>query len=492
MLNRRSFLSSVASATIVLSTPKTFAQPRGSDLFILIPGIAGSTLSVRGRDVWAPSIGGVGRALLSLGRSLDALTLGSDDPNATALGDGVTANGLVRDVHLIPGLWKIDGYSQISSMLMQTEGLRPGRNYFEFPYDWRRDNRVAARRLAKLSGEWLRSWRATSGNDSARIVLLAHSMGGLISRYFLECLEGWRDSRLLITFGTPYRGSLNALSTLANGIELGKGPIEFANLSPLFRSFTSVYQLLPTYPCIESPDGRLLRVGEISLDRIDAARVTAAQRFHDEIREAQSANQKREDYQRNGYAILPIVGTSQATTQGATLVGRGLQFSQLLKGQSIDGDGTVPAPSAVPLELSGKQRELFVSKAHSSLQSSKEVLTQIAGTIRAGQIDWGAFRSRGGPKLGLSLRGAYSTGEAIRLSGTYSGAVGRPQVSARVDDAYSGKIVIARRVLQAKNGAYDADTGKLPAGTYRVVVELVDTGGLDSRTVEDVCVVLGA
>ncbi|SEI47472.1 Lecithin:cholesterol acyltransferase [Achromobacter sp. NFACC18-2] len=375
-------------------------------------------------------------------------------------------------------------------MLVQREGLQPGLNYFEFPYDWRRDNRVAARQLAKLSGEWLHRWRTTSGNASARIVLLAHSMGGLISRYFLECLEGWRCSRLLITFGTPYRGSLNALSTLANGIELTAGPIEFANLSNLFRSFTSVYQLLPTYPCIESPDGRLLRVGEISLDHIDVARVAAAQRFHDEIRDAQSANQKLEDYHHSGYVILPIVGRSQATTQGASLVGRSLQFSTLLKGQNSDGDGTVPVPSAVPLELSGKQRELFVSKTHSSLQSSKEVLTQIAGVIRAGQIDWKNFR--GDNPLGMSLRGAYSTSETIRFAGTYSGAVGRPQVSARVEDAYSRKIVISPRALQAKDGTYDAEIGKLPAGTYRVVVELVDMGGLSSRTVEDVCVVLNA
>jgi triacylglycerol esterase/lipase EstA (alpha/beta hydrolase family) len=42
-------------------------------------------------------------------------------------------------------------------------------------------------------------------------------MGGLISRYYLEVLEGWRDCRALVTFGTPYRGAVDAVNYLANG-----------------------------------------------------------------------------------------------------------------------------------------------------------------------------------------------------------------------------------------------------------------------------------
>ncbi len=35
----------------------------------------------------------------------------------------------------------------------------PGKNFFTFPYDWRRDNRVAARRLKEQTNRWLREWR---------------------------------------------------------------------------------------------------------------------------------------------------------------------------------------------------------------------------------------------------------------------------------------------------------------------------------------------
>ena len=91
-------------------------------------------------------------------------------------------------------------------------------------------------------------------------------MGGLVARYFLECLDGWRDTRMLITFGTPHRGSLNAVDFLVNGFVKKLGPLKVADLSDLLRSLTSVYQLLPIYPCVDLGPG-YQRVAEV-----DAAR----------------------------------------------------------------------------------------------------------------------------------------------------------------------------------------------------------------------------
>ena len=131
------------------------------------------------------------------------------------LGDGVTADRLAGDAHLIPGLWKVDGYDEVGEFLRKRFGLVPGQSYFEFPYDWRRDNRVAAHQLAASCRQWLASRRQQY--PDAQLVLLGHSMGGLVSRYYLEVLGGWRDTRRLITFGTPYRGSLNAVDFIAHG-----------------------------------------------------------------------------------------------------------------------------------------------------------------------------------------------------------------------------------------------------------------------------------
>jgi triacylglycerol esterase/lipase EstA (alpha/beta hydrolase family) len=70
-------------------------------------------------------------------------------------------------------------------------------------------------------------------------------MGGLIARYWLEVEGGWRDCRALITLGTPHRGSVQALSYLANGYRK-----LVVDLTEVMRSMTSVHQLLPIYPAV--------------------------------------------------------------------------------------------------------------------------------------------------------------------------------------------------------------------------------------------------
>jgi len=163
----------------------------------------------------------------------------------------------------------------------------PGDSYVEFAYDWRLDNRVAAQDLRDRIAVWLAARRQTHPN--ARVVLVAHSMGGLVARYYLEVLGGWRDARALVTFGTPYRGSLNALETLSNGLTKAFGLVD---LSDLVRSFPSIHQLLPIYPCVVIADGSVRRVTEVAREipglNVDA--VTAARAFHAEIEDAVAAN----------------------------------------------------------------------------------------------------------------------------------------------------------------------------------------------------------
>ncbi len=53
-----------------------------------------------------------------------------------------------------------------------------------------------------------------------RCVLIAHSMGGLDSRYLIERLDGEHRVRCLVTIGTPHRGT-----PLANWALHGRGPL---------------------------------------------------------------------------------------------------------------------------------------------------------------------------------------------------------------------------------------------------------------------------
>jgi hypothetical protein len=200
------------------------AKERMRDIVVLLPGITGSVLQKDSKDLWAISGQAAWSALAGLGSSLEQLKLEEDDPEVDDLGDGIRATRLIADAHLVPGLVKIDGYSGISRLINDNfkviqgniDDNRPA-NFFEFPYDWRRDNRVAARKLKRLIDQRLPQWREYCGAKDAKVILLAHSMGGLIARYYLEVLEGWCDCKALVTFGTPYRGSVKALNLLGNG-----------------------------------------------------------------------------------------------------------------------------------------------------------------------------------------------------------------------------------------------------------------------------------
>src|SRR5207302_2970377 len=99
------------------------------DVVVLLPGITGSVLAKDGKDVWAPTAGAVFGGLFSLGGSVKDLTLHGDSSTAENLGDGVTAPRLVPDVHLIPGLWKIDGYSKTVNSLLNAFDLTRGKNF---------------------------------------------------------------------------------------------------------------------------------------------------------------------------------------------------------------------------------------------------------------------------------------------------------------------------------------------------------------------------
>ena len=223
--------------------------------------------------------------------------------------DGIQATSVIRDVHLIPGIWQIDGYTKLVDHIEQKFDVTLNENLFEFPYDWRRDNRVASRQLATQAQEWLKAWRAKSGNPDAKLIIIGHSMGGLVARHFLECRDGWRDTRQLITIATPYGGALGSLGTLVNGKK-----IKFFDLTDVARSMTALYQLLPVYPCYDDGGGHARpRSTEAAIPNLDAAKAKAALDFHMEIRAAVEQHLKDAEYVDNRYDIRPIVGIEQPT-----------------------------------------------------------------------------------------------------------------------------------------------------------------------------------
>ncbi|MEM6614743.1 MAG: lecithin--cholesterol acyltransferase, partial [Cyanobacteria bacterium P01_C01_bin.72] len=270
------------------------------DIVVILPGITGTVLKQNDKDLWGASTRAIFDIVKSGGKNLQALKLEGKDSGGDEFGDGITPDRLVEDAQLIPGLVKIlDGYSQTSKSITDNFQVTQGdiykdpeakaANFYHFPYDWRRDNRFSAKTLKRLLDIRLEAWRKFSGNDDAKVILLAHSMGGLVSRYYLEVLGGWKDARALFTFGTPYRGSLNALNFISNGFK--KASID---LTDVMRSLPSVYQLLPTLAVLKykGKDYRLAEVPE-TLPNFNLEMLKDAVKFHDEINQAVADNKNK-------------------------------------------------------------------------------------------------------------------------------------------------------------------------------------------------------
>ncbi len=466
------------------------------DLVVTLPGILGSVLQKDGKDLWAISGQAIGSAFQDADAVFQTLRLHQDDPDAMDLGDGIKPTRLVEDVTIVPGFFKVEGYTQPSQMIIDDFDVVVGdiyndpwdraANFYRFPYDWRRDNRANAKILKYYLDRRLHCWRAASGNPDAKVILIAHSMGGLVSRYYLEVLEGWRDAKALFTCGTPYRGSVNAVSFLSNGYKK-----LFLDLTDTLRSMTSAYQLLPVYEVIKIGD-RYHRVAETDqIPNIDPIRAKNALAFHREIEAAVTAHLKDEAY-RIGFTTVPIVGVQQPTLQSAELLNGKLVASEILpavlknRPDLVDGDGTVPQVSAIPIELSNSLNNQFISDKHAALQGHKHVLEDIRERLSVSQFDLAAVRaSQGG--ISLSLEDAYLAEEPIHLRARVLGTAGlmatglKAEIVAVEGDRQPIVKPIVKPIVQpivqslGENGEDEWQLAiELPAGLYRVVVSSAD------------------
>ncbi|MDQ0944046.1 hypothetical protein [Streptomyces sp. V1I1] len=350
-----------------------------NDLVVVLPGIMGSRLAdADENEVWGLSGAALWRGIRTLGRSIGGLTLphdlGDDHP-----GDGVRATGVLSDLHALPGRWAlVDGYTGLLDWLERGFTLSrrfPGQpaavptNLLPFPYDWRLSCRYNAGLLKATVEEELDRWRASAAaRKDARVTFVCHSMGGLIARFYVECLGGHEITRRLITLGTPHRGSLDALEALVNGHSVGPRRLRAA-LTRFARSLPSLHQLTPDYACLTTGKA-LLYARELptALPGVDEKLLHDAGAFHAAIREAAEARTKGAA----DPAFVPFVGVLQPTATTATRSddGERLITSTAVGSRTEGGDGTVPRLSAHP---PGATAGHTPCERHGSLQVNRGV-----------------------------------------------------------------------------------------------------------------------
>lgn len=441
------------------------------DVIVVLPGIMGSTLSKNGELIWAPSAGAVLNAITTFGRSICDMTLpqgiGDDHPK-----DGVEPVAIMPDLHFLPGIWTAHiGYDELLGWLRtrfhfveQTPGDSANiPNLLPFAYDWRLSNRYNGRRLKAMVEPALERWRAQGGMFAeAKLIFICHSMGGLVARWFIEMEGGAEITRKLVTIGTPYRGALNALDVLVNGVKKDIGPLKL-NLSLFARSLPSLHQLLPEYACIESTRG-LLKTTETTVPELETAMITNAMRFHNEMDDSDSNSA-------GSFDIYPIVGIRQDTFTTARIVGGTIEPTDTISGENEGGDATVPRLAAIPKSLKPDSPTIhFIADQHGALQSNQAVLDEIEGVLTANPNIYRDINAR--LEIGVRTEPIVLMGQCIHVEAT---VVGRERVTLMAEVINEQNQKVACVPLRDLQGVHDVMLDPLPPGAYRVVV-----GGIGS------------
>ena len=257
MLSIKRVITAICAGVFIASA---VAAQTGKPPIIIIPGLTGSELVNRstGEKVW-----------FKLQRSKDDDVRMPISSNLAVNRDNLIAGDIIRSVQFAKFLPETEIYEKLIESLQKTGGYREAKwtsatradaadTFFVFPYDWRRDNVENARLLVRR----IETLKARLGRHDLKFNVIAHSMGGLITRYAAmygnadlrpgnptPTWAGARHFDKIFLLGTPNEGSLLSFEALLKGVSYVGSGIKLPWVQNLdrFDVFTvpSIFQLLP-------------------------------------------------------------------------------------------------------------------------------------------------------------------------------------------------------------------------------------------------------
>lgn len=259
--------------SIVFTALSLSSIAQGKNPVILIPGLTGSELrhKTTQEKVWFKTFKSKAEDL--------RLPIVADP---TAARDDLVATDAVRSVKIgilpafdvyggfIKAMAERGGYHEEDWETGSEQGFHD--SMYIFAYDWRLDNVENARLLMRK----VKALKLRLKKPELKFDIVAHSMGGLISRYAAmygdaelppdghKPKPSWAGAQhfsKIILLGTPNEGSVNALSAMINGYSIGSIRIDlpFVQDSSKYMVFTipAAYQLLPAPGTLKAFDEKL-------------------------------------------------------------------------------------------------------------------------------------------------------------------------------------------------------------------------------------------
>ncbi len=243
-----------------------------------------------------------------------------------------------------------------------------------FPFDWRRHLDIAADGLAKLIKDRF---------PNKPVHLVAHSMGGLVSRNFIHRHKDlWEEMKgdgtgarggRLIMMGTPNYGSF-AIPQALTGVEKMVRLLEKVDLShnmkevlEILDTFVGSYLMLPAPGKIPPETREIYRKEVWGRFPISAQHLDAALAFHKGLEDEATIDKDRMRY---------IAGCNQETLLGLMVIEPG-EFRYVT---TNEGDGRVP----FTLGLLPGVPVYYVEEGHGSLPKNDRVIAAVDQLLERG------------------------------------------------------------------------------------------------------------
>ena len=325
----------------ILTTKQDFAELETE--IILLPGIMGSELAdADNNKVWVNVKG------IVLDGNFLRLEYSDDEEQFTEL----KAVGLYRKAYFKTIKWLENRGYQVHT----------------FPYDWRKPIDESAHLLQDFV-------EAKAGEDHKKeFVFVTHSMGGLVTRRYLEIFGDEAKNRLekLIMLGTPNKGSYLPFQAM-------KGNTDILKIAGLIYGGEVIRRIVQTLPGLYElcPDPKVFGQEQIyksafwGEDSMIPAHLEAAREFH----EKDKAIIKKK--------MFLIANNSDWTITRVEREESGGNVKYKFLGAKV-GDKTVPFDSAY---IDGVSTYL-VKAEHGKIQKDKNVLFAIDEIINQGKTDY--------------------------------------------------------------------------------------------------------